>query len=409
MKSSESGPLPVKLAVSLAAVGALGPSAVDMYLSSVPKIARDLGASFTSVQLTLTVFLFAMGAGQLLFGPMVDAYGRRRPLLAGLMLFAGCSFGAACAGDLQTLLAFRFVQGLGSALTLIVVMSMVRDVSDGVNATKLFALLMTIEGIAPIMAPTLGGFIDGHFGWRVVMLTIGVMGLGALCNSGFNLPETLPVSKREPLRLLQVFANYLSIARDPRFLRPALTMSGTFFFLFAYIGGVPLVYQETYGLSPEVFGVLFGATGIAVLLGAMSTGRLVNRLGLNRLTLYGVSFMAIGAAITLLSVLTGLGLPGIAAGMAIALFGMGIAETTLMSIVMSSQEKSLGSTAALLGAIQLSLSSSATPISAMTLGYGTLPWTAMLTASALVVLALAVTCVRANPQPSVTAGGVHGL
>ena len=121
----------------------------------------------------------------MIFGPIVDAYGRRRPLLAGLVVFTMCSLGAAWAPTLETLIALRFVQGLGSALTLVVIMSMVRDVSEGVAATKLFALLMTIEGVAPIFAPALGGVIDTHYGWRAVMLVL------AFSRKGSALPPAL--------------------------------------------------------------------------------------------------------------------------------------------------------------------------------------------------------------------------
>lgn len=216
-------------------------------------------------------------------------------------------------------------------------MSMVRDVSEGVAATKLFALLMTIEGVAPIFAPALGGVIDTHYGWRAVMLVLAAFGLAVLGNSWLSLPETLPASQREPLRLGAACRTYLTIARDRHFLRPTLAVAAVFFFLFAYIGGATLVYQQTYGLSPQAFGMLFGVTGVAILIGAMSAGKLVSRLGLGRLSLIGVCCMAAGSAIAVASTLTYVGLPGIVAGMALALFGLGIAESTLMSLVMSSQ------------------------------------------------------------------------
>ncbi|MCS5516826.1 MFS transporter [Pseudomonas qingdaonensis] len=145
--------------MSLALIGALGPSAIDMYLASMPSIAAEYGATYAGVQLTLTVFLLAMGAGQLLFGPLVDTLGRRRPLLAGLLVFVLSSLAAAQAPSLETLLAARFVQGLGSALTLVVIMSMVRDVAEGARAAQIFALLMTVEGLAPVLAPAVGGFV----------------------------------------------------------------------------------------------------------------------------------------------------------------------------------------------------------------------------------------------------------
>lgn len=388
MNTSSINKVPLRLAVGLGLIGALGPSAVDMYLSAMPEIAREYGSSFARVQLTLTFFLLAMGAGQLFFGPVVDAYGRRKPLLAGLVLFTLCSLGAAAAPTLDALIALRFVQGLGSALTLVVIMSMVRDVSEGATATKLFALLMTIEGVAPIFAPALGGFIDGHFGWRAVMLVLAGLGGVVLLNSWLSLPETLPASKREPLRLGAACRTYLAIARDGRFLRPTLAVSAVFFFLFAYIGGATLVYQKDYGLSAQGFGVLFGVTGIAILIGAMTAGKLVSRLGLSRLSMLGVMCMLAGALIALLATSTSLGLPVVVLGMAVALFGLGIAESTLMSLVMSSQARALGSTAALLGAFQLSLSSGATPISAMVLTYGPTAWTILLTLSALLACLL---------------------
>nr|WP_237772750.1 multidrug effflux MFS transporter [Pseudomonas putida] len=377
--------MPVRIAIALGLIGALGPSAVDMYLSSLPEIAREYRASFASVQLTLTFFLLAMGAGQLLFGPVVDAYGRRKPLLIGLTIFTACSLGAAWSPTLELLIGFRFVQGLGSALTLVVIMSMVRDVSHGVAATKLFAMLMTIEGVAPILAPAIGGFIDTHFGWRAVMLVLAALGAAVFCNSWLSLPETLDREQREPLRLRAACRTYVTIASDRKFLMPTLAVAAVFFFLFAYIGGATLVYQEIYGLSAQDFGLVFGATGVTILFGAMLTGKLVSRLGLGRLSMLGVLCMAAGAAIALLAAASGLGLVGVVGGMALSLFGLGIAESTLMSLVMSSQEKALGSTAALLGAFQLSISSTATPIAGLVLAYGPVAWVGLLAFSALMV------------------------
>lgn len=404
MQSRQFSSVPFRLALSLGLIGALGPSAVDMYLSSLPEIANHYQASFTRTQLTLTFFLLAMGAGQLIFGPIVDAYGRRRPLMAGLLLFIVCSFGAALSPSLDTLIALRFFQGLGSALTLVVIMSMVRDVSQGVAATRLFALLMTIEGVAPILAPALGGVIDAHFGWRAVMLALAGMGLVVLLNSLLNLPETLPTHRREALHLGSVWRTYMAILADRRFLRPTLAVAAVFFFLFAYIGGATLVYQQHFGMSAQNFGLLFGATGVSVMLGAMFASRRVSHLGLSRLSSLGVRCMAAGALVTLACALAGVGLYGVAAGMALALFGLGIAESTLMSLVMSSQETSLGSTAALLGAIQLSVSSSASPLAALVLQYGPVAWTALLAASALLVCLLTALSLRDVPASYSLAG-----
>ncbi|NBA97128.1 multidrug effflux MFS transporter [Pseudomonas sp. R5(2019)] len=387
-------PSNLKFAAALALIGVLGPSAVDMYLASMPKIAEEFGGSYAQVQLTLTVFLLAMGAGQLVFGPLVDTLGRRGPLMAGLLVFIASSVAAAEAGSLEVLLWARFVQGLGSALTLVVIMSMVRDVAEGARAAQIFALLMTIEGLAPVLAPAVGGFLDSHFGWRAIMWVLAALGALVWLNSWVVLEETLPREKRQPWQPRSILRTYLRIARDGQFLRPTLALSAVFFFLFAYIGGAAFVYQTHFGLSSETFGVLFGVTGVAVLLGAMLAGRLVSRFGLARLALAGAGCMLAGALLTLLSALAGVGLAGVVGGLALAMLGLGICEATLMALVMASQTRSLGSTAALLGAFQLMISSSATPLSGIMAPLGTAHWAGLLAASALVVLLLTRACAR---------------
>lgn len=375
----------LKFAMALGAIGALGPSAVDMYLPSLPEMAVDYSTSVASIQLTLTVFLLAMGLGQLLFGPIVDAWGRRRPLIAGLLLFSLSALVAGAAPTLDWMLVARFFQGLGSALTLVVIMSMVRDVTQGVQAAKLFGLLMTIEGVAPIIAPALGGYIDVHFGWRAVMVVLAVLGALVAVNSIVVLRETLPANKREPLNFKLAIQTYARIAQDMRFLKPALALSSVFFFLFAYIGGATFIYQNDYGLPAAQFGTLFGATGIAILVGASLAAKLVGKYGLSRMAVAGACCIVTGALIACGTAAAGLGLYWLVAGVAIALLGVGIAETTLMTLVMSSQTIALGSTAALLGAFQLGISACATPLTGLVSSHGATAWCGLLILCAAVV------------------------
>lgn len=386
--SASGTPSHLRFAASLAVIGALGPSAVDMYLASLPDIAQEYARSYTQVQLTLTVFLLAMGAGQLLFGPVVDTLGRRRPLLVGLLVFILSSFLAAVAPSLEWLLLARFVQGLGSALTLVVIMSMVRDVAEGARAAQIFALLMTIEGLAPVIAPALGGFLSVHFGWRAIMLVLAALGAAVWLNSFLVLKETLAPEKRLSFQPRAIARTYKYIAADPGFLRPALAVAAVFFFLFAYIGGAALVYQAHFGLSASSFGYVFGGSGVAILLGAISAGRLVSRFGLGTLSQLGAACMLLGAALTLVSAMMAAPLGAVVAGVVLSLFGLGLCESTLMALAMASQERALGSTAALLGALQLMISSSATPLAGAAVESGLLDWAVLLLLSALVVWGL---------------------
>jgi DHA1 family bicyclomycin/chloramphenicol resistance-like MFS transporter len=383
--------VPRGLALSLALVAVLGPAGIDMYLASMPAMARALHTSYANVQLSLTVFLLALGCGQLLCGPVTDMLGRRRPLLAGIAVYSMAAVGAAQADHLTALLIARLVQGLGAAMTLVVVMSMVRDVADGVKAAQLFALLMTIVGLAPVLAPAVGGMLDARYGWRAVMLALAALGAVAWLHSVLRVPETLPAAQRvTPRGSVGVYAR---IATDRAFLLPALALAASFFFLFAYIGGASLVYQRDFGLSADTFGLVFGATGVAVLLGAMASGRLVGRHGVARLSLAGAVAMLAGA-----------GLYGVVPGMFVALFGLGLAEATMMAMAMGSQQRALGSTAALLGAIQMTISSLATPLAAMFAEHGVLAWLGFLAGAGLLVSWLALANVRAHPDQHVRLG-----
>lgn len=392
-------------AVSLALVTLLGPAGTDMYLSSLPDIVEELNGSTAYGQLTLTVYLLAMGAGQLIFGPITDAFGRRRPLLAALVVFLLASVWAATSPTMGVLLTARTLQGLAAALTLVVALSMVRDAAQGVRAAQLFALLMTIEGLAPVLAPTLGGFVDQHFGWRAVLLVLAGLAAIALANSTLNLRETLPAEHRSSLRLGTVLRTYGRIGKDSGFLLPALGLSAVFFFLFGYIGGAPFIYQGHFELDANTFGIVFGATGIAVMLGAVVAGRTVTRFGAGALGVAGTVCVTLGAVVGFVLTLLGAGLPGIVIGMFISLFGIGIAEATLMALAMASQQTSLGSTAALLGAFQLMISSAATPIAGAMVESGPLSWLVFLMVVGVVAVAIVVISVKR--APTVTDLGSH--
>lgn len=377
-----------KLALSLALITLLAPVATDMYLASMPDIARQLGVSYASVQLTLSMFLLAQGAGQIFFGPLIDRFGRRLPLLIGIIIFGLSSVWAGCSDTIGMLLVSRFVQGLSGALLLVVGFSSVGDVARGAKAASIYAILMTIEGLAPIFAPMAGGFLDEFYGWRVVLWASAAMAAVAFANSFINLPETLPVEKRIALKPMVILHTYRRIAGDRNFLLPALAMSGVFFYLFAYIAGGAYLYQEVYGLSPDRFGLVFGVTGGAVMLGAISSGRLVKKNAVANVALAGICLIILGTGIAMTAYHT-IGFSGVVAGFVIALFGLGISEPALVSLAMSSQETALGSTAALMGALHLVLSSLSTPISGILLRISPSYWFSFLILAATVSMGIA--------------------
>lgn len=388
-----------RFALSLALITLLAPVATDLYLASMPEIARQLDVPYAAVQLSLAVYLMAQGAGQIFFGPLIDRFGRRTPLLAGITVFSLSSILAGLSGSISLLIAARCIQGLSGALLLVIGFSSVRDVAEGARAASLFSILLTIEGLAPIFAPIAGGYLDAHFGWRSVLWASAVMGAFAFINSFISLPESLPPNKRIMLDAASIMQTYKKIATDKKFILPTLTLSGVFFFLFAYIGGGAYLFQNIYGLSSDSFGVIFGLSGGAVMAGAICNGRMVRTKKVCSVATIGIYIIIAGTVFAMLTSAFA-GLYGIVPGFVLALFGLGIAEPALVSLAMASQTEALGFTAALMGALHLMLSSLSTPISGFLLPLSLSAWFVFLLASACLTLFLAILMKKSLRKPA---------
>ena len=335
--------------------------AVDMYLASMTDIAAYFGTSYSKVQLSLTFYLFAMGIGQLFFGPIIDYFGRKIPLLFGISLYALCSFAITTASNIELFLLYRIIQGLGVALIYVCLISMVRDVSKGKLAAKIFAILITIGAITPILAPAIGGYIDQVFGWKAVFYLLFTLAILVLILSLFALPETLKDEKRVTINFKNIFVIYFNIIKNMNFLIPAFATCLMYMFVFGYIAGASYSYREIYNLDSKTFGLVFGATGSALLFGALLSTKLIKVLNMKQLSISGSSIIIFGSLVSFISSnIAIIGLDGIVIGFFISFFGLGLAEASLFSIAMSSQKTSLGSTAALLGSLQLLLPGTAT-------------------------------------------------
>lgn len=378
----------VKLTISLAIIVALGPAAIDMYLASMPNMAKDLNTSYAATQITLTVFLIFMGLGQLFFGPWSDAIGRKTPLLLGLITYIAASFWAALASNLESLVFARAIQGIGASMAIVVVMSMVRDLTDGTAAAQLYALLNTIVALGPIAAPAIGGLIGAHYGWRGVMLALGILGIIVLVNTLCTLKESLVAKDRIKMNLGSVTQAYWNILQNKTFSFNLIALSAVYFFLFAYIGGSSFVYQTSYGLSTEQFGLVFGLTSISLILGASSSAYFVKKISIARLAMIGALIMMFGSVTCIAMYMLNIGLIGTVCGIVLGLFGLGVLEATLMAIAMDSQKTALGSSAALLGAVPMLLSSTATPIAGQLVEVDTLYWLMLLSAIGPLILFL---------------------
>ncbi|MFV7790708.1 Bcr/CflA family efflux MFS transporter [Aliarcobacter lanthieri] len=350
-----------KFIMTIAIIEILCYMAVDMYLASMTDIATFFESPYSKVQLSLTFYLFAMGIGQLFFGPIIDYFGRKIPLILGISLYALCSFAITTSSNIELFLMYRIIQGLGVALIYVCLISMVRDVSKGKVAAKIFAILITIGAITPILAPAIGGYIDQVFGWKAVFYVLFTLAILVLILSLFTLPETLKDEKKVIINFKNIFIIYFNIIKNMNFLIPAFATCLMYMFIFGYIAGASYSYREIYNLDSKTFGLVFGATGSALLFGALLSTKLLQILNMKQISISGAAIIILGSIVSFISSnIAVIGLDGIVIGFFISFFGLGLAEASLFSIAMSSQKTSVGATAALLGSLQLLLPATAT-------------------------------------------------
>jgi MFS transporter, DHA1 family, multidrug resistance protein len=356
-------PSRVRMIAILGAMVALGPLTIDMYLPALPKIADDLSVSSSVAQLTLTGTLAGLALGQLIVGPLSDSLGRRRPLMAGIVLHMLASLLCLFAPNIEVLGVARGLQGMGAAAAMVVAIAVVGDLyADSVAATVM-SRLMLVLGVAPVVAPSLGAAVLLTASWHWVFAVLVLLAGGLLVLAALALPETLPTAHRRPLKLRGIGATYVEVMRDVRFvilvLVAALGMSG----LFAYIAGASFVLQGHYGLDQQAFALVFGAGAVA-LIGATQ----FNVVLLRRFAPQIIVVWALAAASLFGVVFVGLayghigGLAGFVVPVWAILAAMGLVIPNAPAVALSRHPDAAGTAAALLGAAQFGLGAAVAPL-----------------------------------------------
>jgi DHA1 family bicyclomycin/chloramphenicol resistance-like MFS transporter len=346
----------------LGGLSAFGPLSIDMYLPALPRLAVDLGASDSTVQLTLTAFIVGLALGQVVAGPLSDAYGRRVPLLIGLALYVVGSVAAAVSPDITLLIIARAVQAMGAAAGIVISRATVRDLFSGKAMTKFFSMLMLVNGLAPIIAPVLGGQLLNFTTWRGVFVVLTGFGVLLLVVVAVAMPEPLAVANRTPARLGGVLRTYAGLLADRAFLGYALASGLMFAGLFAYISGSSFALQGVYGLSPQQFSLVFGLNGVGIVLAGQLNGRLVGRFSERTLLAAGLIVAAAGGLGVLFAVTAGLPLIGLVIPLLVVVSSIGLVMPNASSLALAEHARSAGSASALLGVLQFAIGGVATPL-----------------------------------------------
>ncbi|MET3496660.1 multidrug effflux MFS transporter [Variovorax boronicumulans] len=343
-----------KMALLLGLLSAIGPFAIDMYLPALPAIGQNLRADIGAVQMSLTAFFLSLGAGQLLYGPVSDMFGRKPPLYAGLVLFALASVGCAMATDIQTLIALRFVQGLGAAAGMAIPRAIVRDLHTGTDAARLMSLLMLVFSVSPILAPLAGSVVIAFAGWRGVFWAVTIAAMAGLAMMVTLLDETRPASERVESSLGSALSAYWLLLRDRHYL--GLVFIGGFAMagFFTYLANSSFVMIDHYGLSPALYSVAFGVNAAAFIGASQFTGSLGERYGLVTLVKFGV--VCCGAAMVTMFIYFAMG--GDSLWVLIVLYFiasgfMGLVIPTTGVLALEMHGAIAGTASALLGTLQM--------------------------------------------------------
>ena len=269
---------PVLLAL-LALLSAFTPLSIDLYLPALPMITVDLHGTVGDIQLTLSAFMIAFGAGQVFYGPAGDRFGRRPVILSGLFVYVLASIGCAFAGAATHLIVLRLLQGLAACGSVVLARTMVRDLAEKDHAARAMSLMMACTSIAPMLAPLIGGQILWFLGWRAIFWTLAGIGILALVVSYFRLPETLRPEYRQPLVLSSILKRFGELLRHRAFMGYAFTTSFMFSALLSFLSGSPFVFIEKYGIPPRNFGLIFGGMVVFMTIGSLFNARFVRVFG----------------------------------------------------------------------------------------------------------------------------------
>lgn len=392
--SSSNAPV-FRHAVVLGLLTTIGPFAIDMYLPALPAIGRALNADPHAMQASLMAFFIAVGAGQLVAGPLSDMFGRRRPMVAGLVLFMLASIGCAFAPNVGVLVALRFVQGLGACACMVTPRAVVRDLYTGPEAARMMSLLLMVYSVSPILAPLAGSLVAESLGWRAVFVAVAAVGLAGLAMLLALLPETRPATARLSSNFRSAMAGYGVLLRDRHFMALAFMASFTVSSFFVYVANSPFVMSTHFGVSPRLYAVLFALNAVSLLALSQANGRLVARFGIRRVLRTAV--IAQAATLGLLLVLTLAGVDRLSVLVALLMIGFGLNGLIVPAafvLAMEGHAALAGTASALIGTMNFAGGAVMVALVAPFADGTPLPMVAGIAACAAVVLALALRTLR---------------
>ncbi|QZK91783.1 multidrug effflux MFS transporter [Flavobacterium sp. CHNK8] len=395
----------IKLILILGSLTALGPFSIDMYLPGFAGIAKDLNTTVANVSLTLSSYFIGISAGQLLYGPLLDRFGRKKPLFIGMLVYILASLGCVFVTDIDTFIGLRFIQAIGSCAATVASVSMVRDLFPVKDIPKVFSLLMLVVGLSPMLAPTIGGYITEDFGWHTVFFILMCMGILILLAAQIGLPNTYVPDTSISLKPKPIVSGFISILKVPQFYTYAFAGAIAFSGLFTYVAASPIIFMDIYKVDAKTYGWIFAFMSLSFISASQLNSLLLRKFRSEQMIVGALIIQSIISIVFLiLAVNNLLGLYETIAMLFVFLACLGISNPNTAGLTLAPFEKNAGSASALMGAIQLGLGAVASFAVGLFVKNSILPMVFILTAStiiALIILILGKKRIKKTSTPSI--------
>jgi DHA1 family bicyclomycin/chloramphenicol resistance-like MFS transporter len=325
---------------------------MDIYLPALPTVSRDFGVGASTADLTVTTFLIGLGVGQVIMGPVSDVLGRRRPLFVGTAVYLLATIVCVSASSAYVLVGARLLQGAGAAAGLVIARAIVRDLYSGSRAARYFSRLVLIIGMAPVVAPLIGGQLLQFTSWRGVFVAVLCLGLAILGAAARWLPETLPHERRRPGGLTETLHTFRALLRHRAFVGYAVTLGVGTSVVIAYVAGAPFVIEDVHGASPQLFSVLFGLNAVGMIISSQMNAHLVGRIEPRRLSVAAICVLLFVGLLLVVVTLLRLGLWALMPCLFVLMATWGVIPANLMALALNDHPGAAGSASALLGLFQ---------------------------------------------------------
>ncbi|HDN3472870.1 TPA: multidrug effflux MFS transporter [Staphylococcus aureus] len=371
---------------SLTAIGALS---IDMFLPGLPDIRHDFQTTTSNAQLTLSMFMIGLAFGNLFAGPISDSTGRRKSLIIAMIIFTLASLGIVFVHNIWLMVALRFLQGVTGGAAAVISRAIASDMYSGNELTKFMALLMLVNGIAPVVAPTIGGIILNYSVWRMVFVILTIFGFVMVIGSLLKVPESLTVTNRESSSGLKtMFKNFKILLKTPRFVLPMLIQGMTFVLLFTYISASPFIIQKIYGMTAIQFSWMFAGIGITLIISSQLTGYLVDFIDSQKLMRGMTMIQIIGVILVTIVLLNHWNFWILAIGFIILIPPVTGVATLGFTIAMDESSSGRGSSSSLLGLVQFLFGGVASPLVGVKGEDNPIPYIIIIIATAVILIIL---------------------